>query len=71
MDHEGLHRAHCARVQKGMEWGKEEEREAKNRKVVVEEVRGDIKLKNGGKGRIISFRADAGGKVGNKASNVS
>jgi N-acetyltransferase len=69
-DDESLHRAHCVRVQKGMEWGKEEEREAKNGKILVEEVRSGIKLKNGGKGRIICFRADVGGKVGNKVSSV-
>lgn len=69
-DDESLHRAHCARVQKGMEWGKEEEREAKNGKVQAEEVASDVKLKNGAKGRIICFRADAGGKIGSKASNT-
>ena len=65
-DDESLHRAHCARVQKGMEWGKEEEREAKNGKVHVEEVSSDVRLSNGGKGRIICFRADVSGKIGSK-----
>ena len=69
-DDESLHRAHCARVQKGMEWGKEEEREAKNGKVHVEEVASDVKLKNGAKGRIICFRADVGGKIGSKVSRL-
>ncbi|EKM55464.1 uncharacterized protein PHACADRAFT_120913 [Phanerochaete carnosa HHB-10118-sp] len=69
-DDESLHRAHCARVQKGMEWGKEEEREAKNGKAQVEEVAGDVKLKNGTKGRIVCFRADVGGKIGSKLSTL-
>lgn len=65
-DDESLHRAHCARVQRGMEWGKEEEREAKNGKARIEEVRTDVKLRNGAKGRVICFRADVGGKIGSK-----
>lgn len=70
-DDESLHRAHCARVQKGMEWGKEEEREAKNGKVSVEEVRSDVKLRNGAKGRVVCFRADVGGKIGSKVCGVT
>jgi N-acetyltransferase len=65
-DDETLHRAHCARVQKGMEWGKEEEREWKSGKVSIEEVANGIRLKNGTKGRVMCFRADVGGKVGAK-----
>ncbi|KAJ7197154.1 hypothetical protein GGX14DRAFT_668286, partial [Mycena pura] len=67
-DDESLHRAHCARVQKGMEWGREEEKEAL--KAGVTEVVSDAKLKNGSKGRIICFRADAGGKIGSKLSTL-
>lgn len=63
-DDEALHKAHCARVLKGMEWGREEEREQV--KVGVEEVAVGVKLKNGKKGRIICFKADAGGKIGQK-----
>ncbi|KAF8184876.1 hypothetical protein K438DRAFT_1551536, partial [Mycena galopus ATCC 62051] len=65
-DDEALHKAHCARVQKGMEWGREEEKEILKAGVV--EVASGVKLKNGTKGRIICFKADAGGKIGSKLS---
>lgn len=61
---ESLHRAHCARVQRTMEWGREEAREAA--KAGVEEVAAGVTLKNGQKGRIICIRATAGGKIGAK-----
>ncbi|OCH86563.1 hypothetical protein OBBRIDRAFT_220276 [Obba rivulosa] len=63
-DDESLHRTHCARVQRGLEWGKEEERELT--KTGVEELASGVKLKNGTKGRIICFRPDVGGKIGAK-----
>ncbi|KAL0947427.1 hypothetical protein HGRIS_013539 [Hohenbuehelia grisea] len=63
-DDEALHRAHCARVQRGLEWGREEEKE--KLKAEVTEVAAGIRLKNGTKGRIICFRADAPGKIGSK-----
>ncbi|KAJ3811022.1 hypothetical protein F5876DRAFT_88568 [Lentinula aff. lateritia] len=68
-DDEALHRAHCARVQRGMEWGKEEERDkagAGNVKEIVEVV----KLKDGKKGRIICVDATGGGKIGTKLSTL-
>ncbi|KAJ4479469.1 hypothetical protein C8R41DRAFT_504066 [Lentinula lateritia] len=68
-DDEDLHRAHCARVQRGMEWGKEEERDkagAGNVKEIVEVV----KLKDGKKGRIICVDATVGGKIGTKLSTL-
>ncbi|KAF7984983.1 hypothetical protein HWV62_9948 [Athelia sp. TMB] len=68
-DDEALHKAHCARVLKGMEWGREEERAkevGKKDGVLVEEVAAGVKLKDGRKGRVICFRADAGGKIGHK-----
>lgn len=63
-DDESLHRAHCSRVQRGMEWGREEEREAG--KAGVEEIQAAAKLKNGKKGRIICFKANVGGRIGSK-----
>ena len=63
-DDESLHRKHCARVQKGLEWGREEEREAL--KANVEELATGVKLKNGSRGRMICFRPDVGGKIGAK-----
>lgn len=68
-DDEALHRAHCARVQKGMEWGREEEREAL--KCGVTEVHRGVKLKDGRKGRIICFPADVGGKIGSKVCRTT
>ncbi|KAJ7702301.1 hypothetical protein B0H17DRAFT_913019, partial [Mycena rosella] len=67
-DDESLHKAHCARVQKGMEWGREEEKETLKAGVV--EVASGVKLKDGRKGRIICFKADAGGKIGSKLSTL-
>lgn len=63
-DDEALHRAHCTRVQKGMEWGREEAKEMT--KAAVAEVATGVGLNDGRKGRIISFKADVGGKIGNK-----
>ncbi|KAI0647236.1 hypothetical protein C8Q79DRAFT_1088816 [Trametes meyenii] len=63
-DDEALHRAHCARVRRGLEWGKEEEREAQ--RAGVEELEGNVKLRNGARGRIVCFRPDVGGKIGAK-----
>ena len=64
VDDEALHRAHCARVQKGMEWGREEERDRE--KAGLFQVECGIPLKDGTRGRIICFPADAGGKIGSK-----
>ncbi|KAI8998467.1 hypothetical protein BD414DRAFT_505244 [Trametes punicea] len=63
-DDEALHKAHCARVQRGLEWGKEEEREAT--RAGVEELESNVKLRNGCRGRIVCFRPDVGGKIGAK-----
>jgi N-acetyltransferase len=52
-----------------MEWGREEERETLKYGVV--EVHRGVKLKDGRKGRIVSFRADVGGKVGSKVCHAS
>lgn len=63
-DDEALHRSHCGRVQRGMEWGKEEERDVL--KAGVDEVVSSVKLNDGTKGRIICFPANVGGKIGTK-----
>ncbi|KZT11298.1 uncharacterized protein LAESUDRAFT_710841 [Laetiporus sulphureus 93-53] len=67
-DDESLHRSHCARVRKGLQWGREEERETL--KAGVEEVTTGLKLKNGTKGRVICFRPDVGGKIGVKLTTL-
>ncbi|KAJ7090292.1 hypothetical protein B0H15DRAFT_778971 [Mycena belliarum] len=67
-DDESLHKAHCARVQRGMEWGREEEKE--KIKAGVVEVASGVKLKDGKKGRIICFKADSGGRIGSKLATL-
>ncbi|KAF9239591.1 hypothetical protein BU15DRAFT_87907 [Melanogaster broomeanus] len=67
-DDEVLHRSHCGRVQRGMEWGKEEEREAL--RVGVEEVAMGVKLKDGTSGRIICYPANIGGRIGTKLAHL-
>ncbi|KAL4074562.1 hypothetical protein V8B97DRAFT_1868402 [Scleroderma yunnanense] len=67
-DDEALHRSHCGRVQRGMEWGKEEEKESL--KAGVTEVATSVRLKNGTCGRIICFPAKVGGKIGSKFANL-
>ncbi|KAI0306538.1 hypothetical protein B0F90DRAFT_1623082 [Multifurca ochricompacta] len=61
---ETLHSSHCARVQRGMQWRRDEERTAVEAQVC--EVATGVKLKDGNSGRIISINADASGKIGSK-----
>lgn len=67
IEDEALHKKHCARVQRGLEWGKEEEREAHKADVrVVEDlvrITGPTGVTHG---RIITFPAYMGGKIGAK-----
>ncbi|KZT28485.1 hypothetical protein NEOLEDRAFT_1043957, partial [Neolentinus lepideus HHB14362 ss-1] len=67
-DDEILHRSHCVRVQRGMDWAREEEKE--RIKAGVEEIASVVRLKDGRKGRIICFKADVGGKIGSKLKTV-
>ncbi|KAF9228575.1 hypothetical protein BS17DRAFT_724145 [Gyrodon lividus] len=67
-DDEALHRSHCGRVQKGMEWGREEEREVI--KAGVNELAVGVKLKDGTSGRIICFPANIGGRIGTKLAHL-
>jgi len=67
VDDEALHRKHCARVQRGLEWGKEEEKEAHRAGVRV--VEAFVRLKGRTEtshGRIIAVPAYVGGKIGAK-----
>jgi N-acetyltransferase len=71
LDDEALHEIHCARVQQGMEWRREEENdEIRDRQSIILEVGNDIKLTDVKyyKGRIIGFPADVNGKIGAKVS---
>jgi len=61
---ETLHNSHCARVQRGIQWRRDEERAATE--VKVSEIATGVKLKDGKSGRIISVNADVGGKIGSK-----
>ena len=61
---ETLHNSHCARVRKGMQWRRDEERSAVDTQ--FSEIATGVKLKDGKSGRIISVNADAGGKIGSK-----
>ncbi len=61
---ETLHNSHCARVQRGMQWRRDEERSTPDGQ--VSEIATGVKLKEGKSGRIISVNADAGGKIGSK-----
>ncbi|KAG8985148.1 hypothetical protein FRB90_004908 [Tulasnella sp. 427] len=63
-DDDVLHKAHCIRVQRGMEWSKED----KNASVQI--VESAVKLKDGSKGRIICFKADAKGKLRAKMTTL-
>ncbi|KAH8117299.1 hypothetical protein DFH11DRAFT_1574264 [Phellopilus nigrolimitatus] len=65
-DDESLHKVHCARVQKGMEWGREEEKERGRASGDVTVVEENVTLKRGEKGRIVAVKASAGGKIRNK-----
>ncbi|KAL1729227.1 hypothetical protein EV714DRAFT_213360 [Schizophyllum commune] len=67
---ETLHRAHCARVRKGMEWGKEEEREREKAGVVEVENVAWKTSRGKTRGRIICFKADVGGKIGSKLATL-
>ncbi|KAF8527062.1 hypothetical protein JB92DRAFT_2868645 [Gautieria morchelliformis] len=71
IDDETLHKKHCARVQRGLEWGKEEEKEAYKAGVrVVEDfvrIKGHIDATHG---RIIAIPAHVGGKIGAKLTSL-
>ncbi|KAG6900579.1 hypothetical protein C0993_008296 [Termitomyces sp. T159_Od127] len=56
------------RIEKGMEWGREEEKETVKSNVM--QFAGRVQLKDGRKGRIIYFRADVGGKIGHKLTSL-
>lgn len=70
LDDETLHKSHCTRVQQGMDWGREEEKDRlRTGGDIVTEIKSDIRLKARKKhGRIICFPADVAGKIGTKVS---
>ncbi|KAL5490258.1 IFM1 [Sanghuangporus weigelae] len=69
MDDEILHKAHCSRVQKGMEWGREEDKETGRNDGTCTIVEEDVVLRSGERGRIVAIKPAAGGKLGNKLSS--
>lgn len=66
---ETLHTSHCARIQRGMQWRRDEERSIPEAQ--VSEIATGVKLKDGKSGRVISVNADAGGKIGLKVRFIS
>lgn len=67
VEDETLHRKHCLRVTRGLEWGKEEEREAE--KAGVRVIEGLLKFKDVDGdvfARVISVPASTNGKIGAK-----
>ena len=65
---ESLHKTVCMRIRKGMEWGKEEERESAKTGSLVTVVKDNVSLVGGERGRIVCIGAHAGGKIGSKVS---
>ncbi|KAF8582096.1 hypothetical protein K439DRAFT_1273425, partial [Ramaria rubella] len=71
IDDEALHKRHCARVQRGFEWGKEEEKHVHKAgaRVVADLVR--IEGPTGAiHGRIIAIPANSAGKIGAKVTSL-
>ena len=71
VDDEALHKKHCLRVRRGLEWGKEEEKEV--HKAGVRVVEDFVKLKgraDASYGRIIAVPAHVGGKIGAKVLSL-
>ena len=65
-----LHKSHCTRVKKGMEWGRAEEKERGKASLDVTVIEEDVRTKDGQRGRIISVKATIAGKLGNKVSLI-
>ena len=63
-DDEALHKSHCARIQRGLEWTKDEIKESIKHGVV--EIESGIRLKDGSIGRILAVNANVPGKIGSK-----
>jgi N-acetyltransferase len=71
-DDEALHKTLCTRVQQGMEWGREEEKDGiRDGQSIIVEVENDIKLTGvKEKGRMICLPADVNGKIGTKLTTL-
>lgn len=66
---EALHKTHCARVQRGLDWGRDEDKDAV--RAGVQTIDAAAALRSGIDGRIVACRADiAGGKVGSKVASL-
>lgn len=65
-DDEHLHKTHCARVSRGMEWGKEEDKSSD-----VRVIEAGVRLRNGRRGRVIAFSANAKGKLHAKVRSAT
>ncbi|KAL5511687.1 IFM1 [Sanghuangporus vaninii] len=69
VDDENLHKAHCSRVQKGLEWGREEDKETGRNDGTCAIVEEDVVLRSGERGRVVAVKPAAGGKLGTKLSS--
>ncbi|OCB84214.1 initiation factor 2 [Sanghuangporus baumii] len=69
LDDENLHKAHCSRVQKGMEWGREENKDTGWNDGTCTIIEEDIVLASGERGRIVAIKPAAGRKLGTKLSS--
>ncbi|EJD05786.1 uncharacterized protein FOMMEDRAFT_40480, partial [Fomitiporia mediterranea MF3/22] len=67
-DDENLHKTHCARVQRGMEWGREEEKGIRKEGGTAAIVEEDVTIGKGERGRIVAVKPSATGRIGCKAS---
>ena len=65
---ESLHKSHCSRFQKGIEWGKEDEKKRDKRGMDEVVCDSNIKLKSGETGRIIFVKPTIGGRLGHKVT---
>ncbi|TFK29810.1 hypothetical protein FA15DRAFT_608577 [Coprinopsis marcescibilis] len=67
-DDEELHRVHCSRVQRGLEWSREVEKEGYGS--TIHELESMVKMEKGKMGRIICFPANVNGKMGGKLKTL-
>jgi len=65
---EALHKTHCDRVQKGLEWTRDEDKDADRAGLVL--IDPAVTPSSGLQGRIVSLRADATGKSGSKVCPI-
>ena len=63
-DDEALHKSHCTRFQRGLEWTRDDIKESAKHGVV--EIESGIRLRDGSLGRILAINTNVPGKIGSK-----